>query len=106
MTEIFNERDPAKRQAAIAQLCAPGMVFVDPEGETRGLDAFGAKVREVLAKGSPTFEFQSAGPAQEVQSLGLHRWQLGPVGESPVVSGTDVVLAERGLIVAFYTVVD
>jgi hypothetical protein len=106
LNEIFNQRDASQRRAAIEDLCSPSLVFADPEGEVRGIDAFERKVELLLSKGAPTFEFRSVEPAQEAQNMGLHRWELGTAGEPSVASGTDVVLVEGGLIVAFYTVVD
>jgi hypothetical protein len=106
LNEIFNQRDVSKRRAAIEELCSPTLVFADPEGESRGIAAFEQKVAVLLSKGAPTFEFRSVEPAQEAQNMGLHRWELGPAGEPPVASGTDVILVEGGLIVTFYTVVD
>jgi hypothetical protein len=106
LNEIFNQRDASKRRYAIEELCSPTLVFADPEGETRGIDASAQKVEALLSSGAPTFEFRSVAPAQEAQNMGLHRGELGPAGEAPVVSGTDVVLVEDGLIVAFYTVLD
>lgn len=106
LTEVFNERDAARRRAVIEELCASDLVFVDPAGETRGLDAFEAKVSELLESGDPSFRFAGTHPSQEVGDVGVHRWQLGPVGGPAMVSGTDVVLVSAGLIASLYTVLD
>ena len=70
LTEVFNERDAARRRAVIEELCASDLVFVDPAGETRGLDAFEAKVSELLESGDRSFRFAGTHPSQEVGDVG------------------------------------
>jgi hypothetical protein len=68
-------------------------------------EALNAKVGSIL-KGAPGFVFRAAGPAQVNHDLGRLRWQLGPAGAPPVVTGTDVAVFEHGRIRALYTFLD
>ena len=104
--DVFNERDAAKRSAAIGEIFAADLVFVDPDGETRGLPDFTAKV-SALVDGSPeTFRFTGVEPPQGVGDLGMHRWKLGPDGAEPVAGGVDVILVDGDRISRLWTVLD
>ena len=105
LDEIFNQRDPALMRAAIDELCAADLTFIDPEGTSHGIDDFVGKVIAAQALGTPDFRFTSLAPAREVADLALHRWELGVPGQPAVVTGTDVVIVAEGKIVTFYTVV-
>jgi hypothetical protein len=105
LEEIFNQRDAALMRAAVDELCAPTITFIDPEGSSSGIDEFVGKVIAAQALGTPDFRFTSLSPAQEVADLALHRWALGVAGAPPVVTGTDVVIVANGKIVTLYTVV-
>jgi hypothetical protein len=104
LDEIFNQRDATLMRAAIDELCAPGLTFIDPEGTSHGLDEFVDKVIAAQALGTPDFRFTSLSPAHEVADLALHRWELGVPGQPAVVTGTDVVIVADGRIETFYTV--
>jgi hypothetical protein len=106
LEEIFNQRDAALRRAAIDELCAPDLTFIDPEGTSHGVDEFVGKVIAAQALGTPDFRFTSLSPAHEVADLALHRWELGVPGQTPAVTGTDVVIVAGGKITTFYTVVE
>jgi hypothetical protein len=106
LAEIFNQRDPDRMRAAIDELCAPDLTFIDPEGTSHGIDEFVDKVIAAQALGTPDFRFTSLSPAREVADLALHRWELGVPGQPAAVTGTDVVIVADGKIVTFYTVVN
>jgi DNA-binding PadR family transcriptional regulator len=96
LEEIFNQRDLALMCAAIDELCAPELAFIDPEGTSHGIDEFVNKVIAAQALGAPDFRFTSLAPAHEVADLALHRWALGIPAQSPAVTGTDVVIIADG----------
>lgn len=104
--EIFNQPEPSSRAAAIAELCAPDIRFIDPEGETNGADAFSAKIDALLAQGDPSFRFHSASPYREVAELAIHDWVLGASAQQAVLAGTDVALVRDGRIVSLYTLLN
>jgi len=106
ITDIFNERDTAKRSAAIAELVTEDIVFVDPDGETRGRADFEQKVTALLQGQPESFRFGDVEAPRAVGDLGVHRWNLGPAGGDVVATGLDVVLAEGGRIKRLWTLLD
>jgi hypothetical protein len=103
--EVFNEQDPQRRAAAIAEVFTEDVVFTDPERTVTGRDDLTAAVTGLLAQ-SPGFVFTPAGPFRGVGELGMLPWQLGPAGGQPVVGGLDVVLVAESRIARLYTVLD
>jgi hypothetical protein len=99
---VFNERDPARRRAAIARTYAADIAFSDPEGTVIGHEALDAKAQAVLDQ-SPGFVFSPDGDVQVVQDLGYLAWNLGREGGPPVIRGADVALVKDGLIARLYT---
>lgn len=104
--DLFNQPDAAKRSAVLPQLFTEDIVFVDPEGETHGRDAFEQKVTALLAGQPPSFRFGEVHPAQSAGDLGIHHWNLGPAGGEPVASGVDVVMVDGDRISRLWTLLD
>ena len=59
-----------------------------------GKQALNDKVTTLLA-GAPGFVFTEVGPVRRSQDLGILGWAFGPEGETPVVTGIDVVTGRR-----------
>ena len=106
LDEIFNQRDGALMRAAVDELCATDLVFVDPEGTSHGLEEFVGKVLAVQAIGTPDFRFTGLSAAHEVADLALHRWEFGAPDQPPAITGADVVIVANGKIATWYTVVE
>ena len=106
LDEIFNQQDAAARRTAIDELFAPEVVFIDPEGESTGVEAVTAKIDGLVRGLDSGFVFRSTALAQQAGELGIHRWALGPEHAAPVVTGTDIILVADGRIARFFTVVD
>ena len=102
LLEVFDERDPGLRRAAIERTYAPDVTFADPEETVVGRVALDEKVQRLLDE-APGFVFSAGGPASVVQDMGYLAWGFGPAGQEPVVRGADVVLVEDGLIRSVYT---
>jgi hypothetical protein len=103
---VFNEADPARRDAAIAETFAEDAVFTDAEGTVTGRAALAAKVTDLLAQG-PGLVFVHDGPLREIPgTLGVRARRLGPPGGAPVLGGLDVAVVRDGLIATLYTVLD
>jgi hypothetical protein len=94
LLEVFGQRDPARRAAAIAELYTAACTFFEAEEQVNGREALNAKVGSIL-EDAPGFVFRAAGPAQVNHDLGRLRWQFGPAGAPPVVTGTDIVVFEH-----------
>lgn len=103
LIEVFGERDPEKRRAAIARTYTETVVFNDPDEVVVGREALDAKVQAIL-DGAPGFVFAPAGPAIENHDMGYLAWQLGPEGGEPVVRGFDVCFLDGDLLGKVYTV--
>ncbi|NAZ86068.1 nuclear transport factor 2 family protein [Kineococcus sp. T90] len=103
LLEVFAERDPARRRAAVERLYSPDVTFADPEETVVGHRALDEKAQRLL-DASPGFAFSPDGPVRVVQDLGLLAWRFGPEGGEPVVRGTDIALVREGRITAVYTV--
>jgi hypothetical protein len=106
VSEVFGERDPGRRRAAIAALYADDCAMYDTEGESVGQAAISDRVDGILGESPPGFAFSLLAPAEVIHDLGRVRWQMGPAGAPPVVRGTDVALFTNGRIRTLYTFVE
>ncbi|ABS03768.1 nuclear transport factor 2 family protein [Kineococcus radiotolerans] len=102
LLEVFAERDPERRWAAIERVYVPGVRFADPDETVVGHQALHEKAQRLLDE-SPGFVFSPGGPVHVVQDLGYLAWQFGPEGQDPVVRGADIAIVEKGLITDVYT---
>ena len=105
LLDVFGQADSARRAATIAELYTADCTFFEAEEEITGQEALNAKV-EGIRKGASGFLFRPIGPAQINHDLGYLRWQFGPAGAPPVVTGTDIAVFEHGRIRALYTFLD
>jgi hypothetical protein len=103
--QVFNEADAGRRAELVAATYAPDVVFHDPEGTVTGRDAFAARITELLAATGHLL-FSLRRPVQASVGLGVASWALGPAGQPPVATGTDVALVEGGLITVMWTLLD
>jgi hypothetical protein len=102
LLEVFGQRDSARRAAAIGEIYTADCTFFEAEEQVTSREALNAKVGSIL-KDAPGFVFHAVGPAQINHDLGRLRWQFGPAGAPPVVTGTDIAVFEHGRIRALYT---
>jgi hypothetical protein len=102
LLEVFNERDPVRRAAAIARTYADDVVFADPESVVTGGAALDAKAQGIL-DGAPGFVFAASGPVYLVQDLAYLAWGFGPAGQPPVVTGVDIGFVAHGKLARLYT---
>jgi hypothetical protein len=106
VSEVFGERDPGRRRRAIAQLYADDCAFYDADGESIGQAAVADRVDRILDQSPPGFAIAVVGPAEVVHDLGRLRWQIGPAGAPPVLSGMDVAVFANGRIRTLYTFIE
>jgi hypothetical protein len=102
LLEVFGERDPDRRRAAIERTYTTDVVFSDPDEVVTGHEALGAKAQRIL-DGAPGFVFSPGGQILVNHDLGYLAWNFGPEGEPPAVRGVDIALVRDGLIAAVYT---
>ncbi len=105
LSDVFGQRDSTRRAAAIAELYTADCTFFGGRGAGQWPRALNAKIGSIL-KDAPGFVFRAAKPAQVNHDLGRLRWQFGPAGAPPVVTGTDIAVFEHGRIRALYTFLD
>ncbi len=102
--DIFNEREPARRQRAIQELLAEDCVFLDPHGRFVGHAAIDAAVVSVQTQ-FLDFVFSEI-MSQALDETGRLHWGFGPPGKPPVVTGLDVIAVRDGKIATIYTFLD
>lgn len=102
LLEVFGQRDPDLRWAAIQRIYAADVAFLDPDEIVEGREALNAKAQKLL-DGAPGFTFAPAGPIYVNHDMGYLAWTFGPDGQPPVVRGLDVCFVEGGLITKVYT---
>jgi SnoaL-like domain len=106
VTEVFGERDTGRRARAIAELFAEDCAYYDPEGESVGHAAVSDRVGRILDESPPSFAFSVVDPAEVIHDLGRLRWQTGPAGAPPVLSGMDIAIFANGKIRTLYTFIE
>lgn len=100
--EVFGNRDPASRHAAIDRIYTEDVVFTDPEGVTTGRDALEHKAAALLAHAPDDFSFTQDGRLYANSQTGALAWAFGPP-HAPAVRGIDVVTVRDGRIAKILT---
>jgi hypothetical protein len=103
LLDVFGERDPERRRAAIERTYHPDVVFSDPDALVTGHDALHAKAQKILNDAPADFAFSPAGKVYVNHDMGYLAWHLGPEGADPIVRGVDIALVRDGLIASVYT---
>jgi hypothetical protein len=86
---VWNEPDAATRRAAIDDVFADGVRYVDPLAAVEGRDALDALIGAARQQ-FPGFSFASGGPVDGHHDQVRFTWTLGPAGAEPPVAGFDV----------------
>ncbi|WIM98258.1 nuclear transport factor 2 family protein [Actinoplanes oblitus] len=89
---VWNETDEAARQAAIADLFAEEVRYVDPIAAVRGREQLSGLIGAVQQQ-FPGLVFGPGGTVDAHHDQVRFTWHLGRPGEEPLVIGFDV--AER-----------
>ncbi|MEU5768327.1 nuclear transport factor 2 family protein [Streptomyces asoensis] len=100
--EVFGNRDPVSRRAAIDRIYTEDVVFTDPEGVTTGRDAIEDKAATLLADAPADGGFTEDGHRYAGPQHGALAWAFGPPGV-PAVRGIDVITVRDGRISAILT---
>ena len=85
----WNEIDPARRRAAVADVCATDVSYVDPLAAVQGHAGLDGLIGAVQAQ-FPGYVFTPGGPVDAHHEQARFTWHLGPAGQEPVVVGFDV----------------
>lgn len=104
LLDVFNEPDPERRSAAIAQTYAEDVVWHEPDRVVRGREALAERATELRAQ-TPDRVFRPEGPVSANDDLGHLGFQYGPAGQPPVATGMDIAHCKDGVIIELYTIV-
>jgi hypothetical protein len=106
LERVFNERDPAKRAAALDELFVADPVMYEPDAVIEGREAISAVAGKLLDRFGPTFTFTPDGPAVGHHGLGALRWHAGPAGGAIAVTGTDTAQFADGKIARLWVLLN
>jgi hypothetical protein len=104
LLDVFNQRDPALRASAIAEIYADDVVWHEPDRIIRGRKALASRAVELQAE-TPGWVFRPAGPASVNDDIGHLAFQFGPAGQPPASIGMDIARCRNGVIVELYTLI-
>jgi hypothetical protein len=94
--EVFSERDPQRRWAAIERTYTEDVTFIDPDGEFVGWQALSDQAQKLLDGPLAGFIFEEDGPRYVGTDTAALAWRVGPPGKPPVVHGIDIVTIRDG----------
>ena len=92
---VWNETDPARRLALLAESWAENATYVDPVMSGEGREQIGALIAAVHER-FPGFRFKLEGRADGYHDRIRFSWTLGPEAEADLIKGTDFVVIEDG----------
>lgn len=93
--DVFSERDPERRRAAIERTYTEDVRFIDPEGEFVGRQALSDQAQKLLDSVVAGFAFEEDGPRYVGTGAAALAWRLGPPGK-PVARGIDILTIRDG----------
>jgi hypothetical protein len=102
--EVFSERDPEKRRAAIERTYAEDVRFIDPEGEVVGRKALNDRAQKILDDVPSDFVLEEDGLAYVSPDTAVQPWRFGPPG-APVVRGLDILTVRDGSVSVVRTLI-
>lgn len=102
---VFNERDPQRRAATIADTYSADVLWIDDEGTATGHDQLNAKAAE-LQKRLSGLHFVKAGPVRQTRGLGFLAWEVRTPDDATVASGFDVAEIAGERIIRMWTVLN
>jgi len=102
--EVFSERDPERRWAAIERTYTDDVKFIDPEGTFLGRQALDDQARKLLDGVMTGFVLEEDGPRYVGTDIAALAWRVGPPGH-PVARGIDILTIRDGRVSAVRTLV-
>jgi hypothetical protein len=92
---VWNETDPERRRALLAEGWTETATYVDPLMQGKGHDQIGALITAVHER-FPGFRFSLDGRVDGYGDKIRFSWALGPEGQADMIKGTDFVVTEGG----------
>jgi hypothetical protein len=93
--DVFSERDPERRQAAIERTYTEDVRFIDPEGESVGQQALSDRAQKLLDGFPADFVHEEDGPEYVGTDTAVLAWRFGPPAH-PVARGIDILTIRDG----------
>lgn len=106
LAEIINERDAARRGAAIDRLIHPDICHVSFGRPVYGRAAFERRVEAMIASLTPGMRATLRGAPRVEKDTAFFPWQLGEDGDRPVATGGAFVVLTAGMATWFYATLD
>ena len=102
----WNETDPARRQALIAETFTESAAYCDPMLQGEGHAGIAALIA-TAQQHFPGLQFRRRGEPEAHHDRLRFSWDLGPAGAAPVAGGTDMaVVAADGRFAAVTGFID
>src|ERR1700730_16811618 len=102
--EVFSERDPEKRRAAIERTYVEDVRFIDPDEEIVGRQALNDRAQKILDDAPADFVLEEDGPGDVSPDTAVQAWRFGPPG-NPAVRGIDILTVRDGLVSVVRTLI-
>src|SRR5258708_21060621 len=102
--EVFSERDPDRRRAAIARTYSEDVRFIDPEGEFVGRQALSDQAQKLLDGVLADYVFEEDGPRYVGSDTAALACRFAPP-RSPLARGLDILTIRDGLVSAVRTLI-
>ena len=93
--EVFSEREPERRWAAIERTYTEDVTFIDPDAQFVGWQALNDQAQKLLDGPLAGFLFEEDGPPYFGPDTAALAWRVGPPG-NPVVRGIDMLTIRDG----------
>lgn len=103
---VWSEHNPAKRMKALDDLYAKDSVVYEVGEVITGHEAINVKVGSIVSRIPDNFVFTKMRPVIINNNVGRLVWGLGPKGEHPVSTGTDIAIFENMKIKYLYIFLD
>ena len=102
--EVFSERDPERRRAAIERTYTEDVTFIDPEGVFVGRQALSDRAQKLLDGVLAGFVLEEDGPRYVGTDTAALAWRFGPPS-NPVARGIDILTIRDGRVSVVRTLI-
>ncbi|MQT14552.1 nuclear transport factor 2 family protein [Segnochrobactrum spirostomi] len=106
LQRVFNERDPVRRDAAIADLYVADPIMFEPDAIVSGRQAISDIAGKLLDNFGPDFTFVPEGNGLGHHGMGMLRWRAGTPGNPAMVLGADTAEIIEGRIARLWVLLD
>src|ERR1700750_1105270 len=102
--EVFSERDPERRWAAIGRTYTEDVTFIDPDGEFVGWQALSDQAQKLLDGLLAGYVFEEGGPRDVGLDTHALACPIGPPGK-PIARGVDILTIRDGRVSVVRTLI-